>query len=64
MRSFTLNLTIAYVVFEDHDNYSSCKSFSFWNSLLANVEIKVLISCNANVMSYATLHQRLRALDL
>lgn len=30
---------------------TSCKSFSIRNSLLANVEIKILISCSANVMS-------------
>ena len=30
---------------------TSCKSFSIRNSLLANVEIKILILCSANVMS-------------
>lgn len=50
MRSFTLNQIVGYVVFE-RVMITSCKSLPFRNLLLANVEIKVLISCSAKVMS-------------
>ena len=50
MRSFTLNLIAGYFAFESV-MMTICRSFAFRNPLLARVEIKVLISCFATIMS-------------